>query len=705
MRKFAAFLFALVFSSVLLYGVEDQNADIRYTRIDGKSAEIDFVLNKYEIRIVEYDGIKYSKIEYGGGSVLNKEGFAELPYFAASVQIEDLKNMDFSLEESDYDEVELEYPMLPSRGLLTRSMDISKVPYKISDESVTDSWYPEKVSYSTDPYIIRDVRGTSVVFYAYQYNSAKNILRINRSIKIRLTENDEQPVNPLYRKTDKVVSEMESVYRSVFINYNEAKALNIGDLGEILVVYTSQNGGLSGIQPYIEWKRQKGFTVNTLEVSNGTDLSVTGDIQTAYNGNPDILYVQIVGDFANIKSRVYDYGSLLSGANDPMLGWVAGSDYYQDIIVGRFSVQSEAQLAVQINKAINYEKNPETGGTWYAKGVGLASNEGAGSGDDGEGDEQHSEIIKNNKALPSSFTNYNTCYQSQSAGITEFSSYVNAGASYINYTGHGYYQEWSNPNITNTGVNNLINGTKLPYIISVACLVGNFNYASGDCFAEAWLKKENGGAVVGWFSTISQPWLPPMRGQDYFADILVGGYDYTSNPGSGTSTTEQRTTFGSLTINANHLMLAEAPTDADTRYTIETWTIFGDAALQVRRDTPKLITNSNTTLLPGNYSTTITATSGGAPVEGAMVTLYFNGENYTGLTNSSGVVSVDHNFTVGTDVTVTVSGFNLETEQAVFTVNGDTGGTFAVNQTSLSYGNVAAGSTSSQTFILTNDHT
>ena len=31
--------------------------------------------------------------------------------------------------------------------------------------------------------------------------------------------------------------------------------------------------------------------------------------------------------------------------------------------------------------------------------------------------------------------------------------------------------------------------------------------------------------------SISQPWQPPMRGQDYFADLLIGGYDYDAHPG------------------------------------------------------------------------------------------------------------------------------------------------------------------------------
>ena len=87
----------------------------------------------------------------------------------------------------------------------------------------------------------------------------------------------------------------------------------------------------------------------------------------------------------------------------------------------------------------------------------------------------------------------------------------------------------------------------LPFIFSVACVNGA--YHSGECFAEAWLKKENGGAVLTLMSTINQSWVPPMRGQDYFNDLLTGGYDYQANPGNGISTTEGRSIIGSIVVN------------------------------------------------------------------------------------------------------------------------------------------------------------
>ncbi|NOR44216.1 MAG: hypothetical protein GQ534_01410, partial [Candidatus Delongbacteria bacterium] len=445
-----------------------------------------------------------------------------------------------------------------------------------------------------------------------------------------------------------------------------------------------------------------------LEVANGTNLHQTGDIQTQYDANPNILYVQLVGDWANLRSALLNSVTSTIGSQDPMLGCVVGLDQYIDVMVGRFSVQSSADVATQINKAINYEKNPQIGASWYDTALGIARYEGDGGGDDGEADDQHQEYVRN-RLLSFNYTTVNREYDNNSAFVTlnatsgSISSVINSGVSIINYTNHGNETGWSVGDYNNADVSSLTNGDKLPFIMSVACLVGKTSYSGGDCFAETWLKKSGGGAVVGMFSSISQPWTPPMCGQDYFNDILIGGYDYSSNPGSGITTNEQRTHFGAIAFNATNLMLEENPMDAATRDTQEAWNIFGDVTLQVRTDQPILIDNASTVLFQGNYSTTIT--SGGSPIEGARVTLYQAGVNVTRLTNVAGNVSIDHGFAVGTSVTLTVTGFNLETEQSTLLVNEvDSGGIFAIDTTNLDYGNISSGNNSVKQFVISNAH-
>ena len=163
-------------------------------------------------------------------------------------------------------------------------------------------------------------------------------------------------------------------------------------------------------------------------------------------------------------------------------------------------------------------------------------------------------------------------------------SYINAGVHVINYCGHGSVDSWSTTKFYIGDINALTNGDKLPIIFSVACMNGK--YDNGTCFAEAWLRKQNSGAVAALMSTINQDWEQPMRGQDYMNDLLTGGYDYGSNPGIGTSTDRGKTRIGSIVFNAFNLQLAEADpilseAGPGAVETTNTWVLFGDGSLLV----------------------------------------------------------------------------------------------------------------------------
>lgn len=664
MRKTIFTLLLLtVFSVVFAQTKSYKDYTISYGAAKGEM-QLNFTLDTFKVGEVELTGVKYSTIQFANGVNTSKKGFAELPMLNATLQLNNDNDVQIVVEEGKYIDIKLKNPMLPSRGTIYRQQDPKSIPYVIAPESKVDAWYPENIAEGTEPFIFRDTRGVNVYAYPFRYNAVTNTLRVYKSFKIIVKEDKAKSTNPLINKPSYIDPTVNDVYKSLYINYSESKFANqLGEFGEMLVIYTSRDASV--IQPYIDWKRQKGFTVSTLQVATGTNVKT--NIQNAYTSNPNLLYVQLVGDWADIKS---DLGTTQSAPMDPYMGCVAGSDYYPELIIGRFSASTTAQVTIQVNKAINYEKNPDMSGTWYKNGLGIASSEGDGSGDDGEMDKTHMDYIKNNKLLAYTYTNVASQYQ-PSATASGVATSVNGGVSVINYCGHGSETTFVTSGYSNTNINASTNGNKLPFIFSVACVNGKFHMTSGDCFAEAWLRKENGGAVATIMSTINQPWIPPMRGQDYFNDILTGGYNYTANPGDGTNTTasDLRTTFGSITFNGTVLMLAEQYTNTDTRETFQTWTIFGDASLQVRTNTPKAIavTAGNVTGSPYN----VTVTSNGTALANARVALYQNGVSFTAITNSSGAASIAHNLTSGT-ATVTVTAYNYGTYQSAVSVGSST---------------------------------
>jgi hypothetical protein len=641
------FLFSLFFSlciSVLLSG---KGYEVTYHQPESGTYELLFTLGDYSVEETVKDGVTFSQIDFEGSVFTQLKGFAELPFINASVQLSADKNVMLKVVEGAYSEYILNYPMIPSRGVIYRDQDPSTIPYEISPGSIRDNWYPQDIAASTSPYIIKDLRGTTVYVYPFRYNAVNNTLRVYHTITVKLVEDGSPVVNPLEKVPTKVLREMDGIYKSLFINYGDnSENLGIGDYGDILVMYTSRDE--TAIQPYIDWKREKGYNVFTELVPTGTNVKT--NIQSAYNANNDILYVLLVGDWADIKSDVLSGGAPM----DPQLGCVVGSDQQPDIAIGRFSANSANDVTIQVNKTIGYEKNPTLAGTWYKAALGVASNEGP--GDDGEYDNQHVEVIHNNKLAPYTYNSFSTAYQPSGTAQMVTTAITN-GVSIINYTGHGSNTSWSTTGYSNSHIAGLTNGEKLPVIFSVACVNGAFH--SGTCFAEAWLRKENGGAVVALMATINQPWNPPMRGQDYFNDLLTGGYDYTSYPGqNGISTSELRTTIGSAVFNGLVLMTTESGTSSDWE-TAKTWILFGDPSLQMRTDTPGNLTLSGNVVLVGApYTTTVTGPLG--PVEGAMVCLSQDGVFFKGVTDATGSVSISHTLLPG-NATLVVTAYNMET--------------------------------------------
>jgi hypothetical protein len=647
MKKLIIISALLILASGISKGSEGYQ--VKYNQPKEGIYELSFKLGDFELANETHQGIVYTKIEFSNHSIVTGlKGFAELPYLSATVQLPPDKNVDLKVISSVYTDYRLDYPVLPSRGTIYRDQNPSTVPYDIDDRSITNKLYPEYLAKNSSPFILKDVRGTSVYVYPFRYIAKKNILRVYNSITVQLKENNEIPENPVINPSKTILRGMAGIYNSVFINFKENKDdLTIGDYGDILVICTDRDE--DAIEPYIQWKKEKGFDVFKEVVP--TNTNVKNLVQQKYDENNDILFVQLVGDWEDIKS---DLGTSYNAPMDPQLGCVVGTDEVADITVGRISANSPADVSIQVNKIINYEKNPEAGAGWYSSAIGIGSDQGP--GDDNEYDKDHEQIIWDNKLDPFTYETYTPIYD-PGATAQMVSDAVNSGAGIINYTGHGNETSWGTTGFSNSDISNLSNGNKLPWIISVACDNGDFH--TGTCFSEAWLRKENGGAVMTLMSSISQPWNPPMRGQDYIADIITGGYDYTAYPNqNGISTTEQRSFTGPIIFNSLALMTTESGTNDDWK-TIKTWTIFGDPSMQLRTKAPADINLSNTVIMVGaDFQTIITCPNG--PVKGAMVALSQNNNYFSGITDATGTVTISHQLEPG-PAKLVVTGFNTET--------------------------------------------
>ncbi len=646
-------IFTLIISIFAFSGLAQKDFTVSFNQPKSNSYRIHMEVANWKILPVTRNGVNYEKLVFSSSTVTEQKGWAELPFISTSIQLPSQKNVDLKIVSSTFRDIVLGHPLLPSRGTIYRNQNPDEIPYCIDDNSLVNAFYPEAIATCEEPFILRDVRGISVRIFPFQWNAVTKTLRIYTQIEFELVENNQPATNALLKENAKPIAEAIGMYQSVFLNFKpEDYNLPVAEYGDILVITTARDE--AAIEPWIVWKKEKGFNVSKEVVPQGT--VVTNLVQQKYNENNNLMYVLLVGDWEDVQSEGFTFEGVRC-PTDPFLGCVAGSDNFPDLAVGRMSASNPDQVRIQVEKTIRYEKMPNLDPRWRETFIGIGSDQGEGKGDDDEIDSTHIQRIYGERLT--SFT-YNTHqkYYGPAASLSELINHINAGASCIAYCGHGTESSWYTTGYRNADINNSKNGENLPFIVSTACLNGAF-HKTNDCFGETWLLKENGGALATWMSAITQPWTPPQRGQDYFFDVLSGGFNYNLYPGqNGISTNEQRTHWGSIATNAMALMLSESATNGDVN-TVKTWITFGDPSVQLRTKEPAVLASSwNAIMQGGNYQTTITAN--GVPVKNAWVALSQNGVCKKGLTDESGKVSIEHNFELG-DVLLVVTAFNTTT--------------------------------------------
>ena len=595
---------------------------------------LEYRISEFEKNKITIEGEDWYQIRLPKEGITQDKGFPELPVLNRSIIIPDQALM--AIEVFDIEFKDYPIKVAPSKGVITRDIDPAKVPYTFGNVYQEPFYYPNTIANLSEPYILRDFRGITVLTNPCAYNPVTGILRVYTYFKVRVYNKGTDSVNTFNRSRISISRSFYTLYENHFLNWNSYRYTPVDDsYGKLLVICPTNF--LSQIAPYINWKRQKGIDTELVEFSTiGTTANqLKTYIQNHYNTDNSLTFVQLVGDAPQIPTLSYS-----GGGSDPSFSLVAGSDNYPDIFIGRFSAQTTAEVTAQVNKSIQYEKDLNTSATWLSKAMGIASDQGGGDqGDNGESDITHMNLIRTD-LLNYGYTSVDQIYD-PGASASTVTTNVNSGRGFINYVGHGSNTSWSTTGFSNTNASALTNGNKVPFIMDVACVNGNF--VSLTCFAEAWMRNANGGAVGIYASSINQSWNSPMRAQDEVTDLLIA---------------EIHTILGGLYYNGSCEMMDVYGSDGVKMF--KTWHIFGDASLQIRSKTPLAMTVSH----PASIYTGTNSVSVSTGVADALVAITYNNTIYgKAFTNSNGIATVNFTNPPTGEITytVTVTAFNRVT--------------------------------------------
>jgi len=599
-------------------------------------------------------------------------GEPNLPMIAIPAIVGDRQHYNIRVVDAQYTDFPME--VAPSKGDFPRTINPADVPYTYGEAYSTDAFFPTQNVGLYEPYILRDFRGQNMVVYPFAYNPVSKTLRVYYNMTVEMFSDGLSNENVLDRRSNEVRldPEIQAMYENHFINYNEglAKYTPVVETGHLLII--CHDAFMSAMQPFVNWKKQIGRPTTMVGTSTaGTSATaIKAYIQDQYDANSNLTHVLLVGDVAQIPGNQYSAGSY-GGKSDNIYGQVAGNDYYNDIIVGRFSAENEAHVTTQVNKVIFYERDINATATWLTYGMGIGNNDGPGHF--GEKDWQHIENIRTDLLG----YHYTTVYQ-EYPGVSGYSSsssimsqHINGGLSIIDYCNHGSETSWALNNYSNSNVNALSNVNMLPIVWSVACLNGKYDH-SQPCFGETWLRATNGtvnspdptqptGAIGGMFSYISQPWQPPMYGQDEMVDVLVESYSNNI-----------KRTLGGCSYDGNMKILDQYGQNAnDAKGTYLAWILYGDPTLTLRNDIPA---NMNVTHAPSMTTSATSFTVNATNGNGALATLTRNNEIMGSATIVNGTCNITFAApgTPGT-ATLTVFGYNKITYIATINITQGSG--------------------------------
>ncbi len=339
---------------------------------------------------------------------------------------------------------------------------------------------------------MRGIRIGSLVINPVSYNPGANTLRVFNDIEVEVSfegadiAETERMLLSTYSPYFDIVYKQMFNYRQIMDVYDDHPDLMAYPVH--MIVITPENY-ISALQPWINWKIQKGFDVNvvTTAQAGGNYNAIQSYVQNLYNTGVSQgatpTFVILVGDTGQVPGKTS--GNATQKVTDLYYGSI-DNDYFPDMFYSRMSAENTNQVTAIVNKILQYEQYTMPDPS-YLNNVTLIA-----------GWDSYW-----NPRIGQPTINYATTYYYNTAhGFTTVNAHLNqsqypgcynalsTGVGFVNYTAHGEETSWSDPYFSVSNVNALTNTNKYFLAMGNCCLTGNFGY-SQPCFGEAMLRGEN----------------------------------------------------------------------------------------------------------------------------------------------------------------------------------------------------------------------
>ncbi len=337
---------------------------------------VEIVVPGCEANPVAFDGITYSRVTLPGCALLQQAGYPEVPVLPVTLQIPgtgDPRIEILAIEEHDLAVA----PVVPSLGHVMRDIDAASLTPRPAAIYASGSVWPANPTELGRPFAIRHRRGVTVEVHPVRWDAGRGVVVGLSRLVLAVHVEGSAGVNTV--AADKAAEDglFDDVYAGLFANAAAAdKDAGLqGPPPSHRMLIICGNGLANAVQPFAAWKRQRGLTVEVLSMNDvdGTVFGMRQAIAARYHETTGLAYLILVGDVEQVPTIA---GAFQGADSDGMYAMIVGGDFYADFLVSRLPARNATEVSSMVTKLIAYERNPEAAGAWYARAVGIASDEG-----------------------------------------------------------------------------------------------------------------------------------------------------------------------------------------------------------------------------------------------------------------------------------------------------------------------------------------
>lgn len=578
--------------------VLDQNT---FTGIRATSSFSGF--NHFDVNTKE--GV-FTEISATGYGFTWEEGAPKLPVMRRLIEIPvgarpEVTVVSYDVTEYNLSEFGIQNKLFPTQPPVAKSEE-APTEFVITSKAYASDNFNKSVLASIEVVgTMRSTRMARLEISPVQYNPVQGTIRVYSNVVV-----DVQFTGADYSATSLLKAKTRSPYFGGFDFLNKLpveggdRAINFTRY-PIKMVIVSDPMFEEALQPFIDWKIKKGFTIVEAYTNNPAVGTTTSSIKTYLKGlydagtaeDPAQSFVLFVGDVAQIPAFSKS-------------GHVTDLDYCEytgdnipEIFYGRFSATSVAQLQPQIDKTLMYEQYLFPDPSFLGNVVMVSGVDAGYAPTYGNGQLAYGNNYYFNEAHGINSLTY--LYPASGSSAAAIRQDFNNGAAYGNYTAHGSSSGWYDPAFTTSHIPAMTNYGKYPLMVGNCCSTSTYNT---NCFGEELLRAEDKGAIGYIGASNSTYW-----NEDFYFGVGFGSV--------GLNTTYEGSTLGSydrafhdhgelfedwFTTQAQMMVAGNLAVTASgssmTTYYWQVYCLMGDPSLMVYFSVPDEMTASYSPLMP-----------------------------------------------------------------------------------------------------------